>query len=127
MQAVRIGVGNAELVVAQELLLHRQVAVLCVTVFKVTCHRERERQDRDRDAGCKEVLIGEDRIHEVRIEALLVRQITERSRDPVPAQNSLKDGCRVHGAPGRQRGDRNARGRAAAGNQLRGESAFRGE
>src|SRR5436305_2551683 len=67
-------------VVVSQVVLHRQVRLVGVRVLEVLRHWETERLNDERDTRGQIVLVHPDRVRQVRIEALLIRQETKRSR-----------------------------------------------
>src|SRR2546422_8091080 len=75
VQAVCIGIADAELIVVAELALDGEVGLLRVGVLEVTGDRQSKWQKGHREAGSEEVLIVKERTI-LGIEALLVRQVS---------------------------------------------------
>ncbi len=93
MHGVRIGIADAELVVAAELMLNRQVTLLGVGILEVPRYGQRKGQEGYREAGLEEVLVVEEGAV-FGIESLLVRQVSDAG-DARGVQDALKDGCAV--------------------------------
>src|SRR2546427_1056430 len=107
VQAVCIGIADAELIVVAELALDGEVGLLRVSVLEVAGDRQGKWQKGYREAGTEEVLIVKERAV-LGVEALLVRQVSNAG-NARRVQDSLEDRSAVrsrrvgaHLGPGRR-------------------------